>query len=200
MITTVVFDLFSTLVHVEGKKTYLKLFTELGLTPEQMHTARRTCMMENFDSLGDLANRLVPGSTIDVRKYNKEVLAEIDSAQLYPETKDVLVKLRREGYRIGMISNLATPYKNVFFDFYLHKKIDSYVFSCDVGMYKPDPQIYLHLLREMGVRPEQTLMTGDKEHSDVLGPRGVGMNTMHLDRTGEASHSILTLDGVFEYL
>lgn len=200
MITTVVFDLFSTLVHAEGKRTYLKLFNELGLSSEEMREARRVCMTENFDSLGDLANRLMPGSKIDVQQYNQEVLAEIDSAQIYPETKDVLVRLRREGYLIGMISNLASPFKDVFFNFGLDAKIDSYVFSCDVGMCKPDPEIYLRLLREMGVRPEHALMTGDKMHADVYGPLGIGMNAIHLDRTGKATHSIQSLEGVFDYL
>ncbi len=74
------------------------------------------------------------------------------------------------------------------------------LFSCDVGLTKPDSRIYQMMTDRLNINPQQALMTGDKVHADVDGPRAIGMRAVHLDRSNATSNSILTLDGVFDYL
>ncbi len=200
-LTTVIFDLFGTLVYLqEEAKPYLKLFTELGLDSQQMRRARHIAMTENLAPLDAFVKAIAPHASIDLRTYEEDIGQEIGSARLYPEAMPVLERLGEEGYRIGLISNLATPYKKVFFDLGLHNHIDTYLFSCDEGCKKPDPEIYNLLLWRMYVDASEALMVGDKMHADVLGPRGVGMDAVLLDRSEKDPRSIHSLDGVFDYL
>lgn len=200
-ITTVVFDLFSTLVYLEkDSRPFRRAFREIGLDEQQMQNAYRVIMTRRFASLDEVVRTIAPYAAIDLRPYEESLKQEIHSASFYPETMPVLQRLRDEGYAIGMISNLATPYKQAFFNLGLQNHIDTYLFSCDEGCKKPDPEVYYLLLRRMNINASETMMVGDTMRMDVLGPRGIGMNALLLDRSGKEQPSITTLDGVFDYL
>ena len=102
--------------------------------------------------------------------------------------------------KLGLISNLASPYRKPFFDLGLDIYFDEVLFSCDVGLTKPDPKIYQTMIDKLNINPEQALMTGDKVHADVDGPKAIGMRAIHLDRFKKSSNSISTLDRVLNLL
>ena len=109
-------------------------------------------------------------------------------------------KLKEQKIQLGLISNLASPYKSPFFDLGLNDYFDEVLFSCDIGLRKPDQLIYQKMMERIGINPAQSLMTGDKVHADVDGPKSIGMNAVHLDRSNNSSESISSLKGVFQYL
>lgn len=201
-IQAVVFDLYGTLIYLADEtKPYARLFADIGLqTPEEFRRARRIAITEDFDSLASLVRRIRPHAQIDLESYQQKIEKERASASLYPETRKVLEQLRDQKIRLGLISNLASPYKKPFFDLGLNSYFDKILFSCDVGLRKPDPRIYQKIIEHFGINPVQALMTGDKVHADVDGPKLIGMNAVLLDRTNNSQNSISTLDGVFQYL
>ncbi len=201
----VIFDLYGTLLYLAKEtKPYARLFAELGLQrPEELKEARHIALTENFESLVDLVRRINPNGhskLIDFVSYEREVEEERASATLYPETRDVLEKLGDRELKLGLISNLASPYRKPFFDFGLDQYFDHILFSCDVGLTKPDSRIYQRMIDQLNINPEQALMTGDKVHADVDGPRAIGMRAVHLDRSNVTTNGILTLTGTFDYL
>lgn len=197
----VVFDLYGTLLYLTNEtKPYVRLFLDLGLqTPEEFRKARRIAMTEDFNNLNSLAGRISPKSDID-KTYQKDVEKEIASAKLYRESKTVLEELKRRNLKLGLISNLASPYKEPFFDLGLDLYFDKVIFSCEVGLRKPDLRIYNLMIKSMGINPEKILMVGDKVHADVEGSRLAGMNAVHLNRNKESEKSIRTLEGIFQHL
>ncbi len=204
-IQAVIFDLYGTLLHLSKEtKPYARLFADLGLkTDLELKEARHIALTNNFDSLADLVQKIKPKgqfSSIDFASYQREVEEERASATLYLETRDVLEKLRDQNIKLGLISNLASPYRKPFFDFGLEKFFDQVLFSCDVGLTKPDSRIYQMMTNRLNINPQQALMTGDKVHADVDGPRAIGMRAVHLNRRNATSDSILTLNGVFDFL
>ncbi len=56
-------------------------------------------------------------------------------------------------------------------------RFDVLVWSYQLGMAKPDPAIYRHLLKELGTRPEETLFIDDRQvnidAANAMGIKGV---------------------------
>jgi putative hydrolase of the HAD superfamily len=47
--------------------------------------------------------------------------------------------------------------------------------SRDLGVRKPNPRIFRHVLRELGVKPEEAVHVGDNIEADIEGAEGVGI-------------------------
>lgn len=200
-IQAVVFDLYDTLIYFANKtKPYAKLFSDLELTPEEMKLGRKIALTENFQDLVGLATRLKPDHHLDLANYEMEIKNEAASSTLYSESKNVLEKLRNRNLKRGLISNLASPYKKPFFELELNEYFNEIIFSCDVGLRKPDPRIYKLMIQRLGIDPSAALMTGDKLHADVSGPKSIGMNAILLDRNNASHNSLTTLERIFQYL
>lgn len=58
------------------------------------------------------------------------------------------------------------------------------VFSCSVGLRKPDPRIYLLACEELGVEPAEALFVGDGDNDELAGAERVGMTAVLLERPG----------------
>ncbi len=199
MIEAIIFDLYGTLVHRSREtRFYYRLFTELSLDYKEVLAAKHICLTEHLPDITSLVKRLCPHKSIDTASYDAELREEIESCILYPETLEVLDALKQRGVRMGLASNLATPYKEPFYSLGLAEFIPAPTFSCDEGVVKPEEKIYRIALSSVKVQPQNALMVGDKFNNDVQGPLSVGMNAVLLDREGSSSysHRIKTLRGL----
>jgi putative hydrolase of the HAD superfamily len=61
------------------------------------------------------------------------------------------------------------------------------VFSCEVGMKKPDPRIYNIATEQIGVPPEDCLYIGDGSSQELTGAREVGMYPVLISDPGETA-------------
>jgi putative hydrolase of the HAD superfamily len=59
------------------------------------------------------------------------------------------------------------------------------VFSCQVGVTKPDPRIYELCCRRLGVEAADCLFVGDGANHELPGAEGVGMTAVQLRVPGE---------------
>jgi putative hydrolase of the HAD superfamily len=57
-------------------------------------------------------------------------------------------------------------------------RLDLMVFSEELGIRKPDPEIFLHAVRTLGVDPQAAMYVGDDLVNDVQGAANVGMTTV----------------------
>jgi putative hydrolase of the HAD superfamily len=84
--------------------------------------------------------------------------------------------LRRAGLRTGILSNLPRP---------LGEKLraeegflghfDQVTFSYDLGVIKPEAEIYRHAIQGLGVEPKEALFLDDRPEN-VEGARAIGMH------------------------
>lgn len=201
-IKAVILDLYGTLIYLaEETKPYLRLFAALGLnTCEELKQARKIALTQDFNNLEDLAKKIRPNAKINLQNYEVEVQNEISSAKLYPEAKKVLDELKIKNFKLGLISNLASPYKNPFYNLGLNNYFAKVLFSCEAGIIKPDPKIYRQMLRDLNINPQNALMAGDKISVDFDGPKSVGMQAISLNRIQASANSISTLEGIFEHI
>jgi putative hydrolase of the HAD superfamily len=100
----------------------------------------------------------------------------------YPEVTDVVSSLASE-YKLIVAS--GTPLELLHL---LLRDIKPYfvrVFS-SISHYRQvkNPDFYLRICEEMGVKPDQVIHVGDNWQFDFLNARQVGINAFHIDRSG----------------
>jgi putative hydrolase of the HAD superfamily len=101
--------------------------------------------------------------------------------QLGAHTHALLESLRGRGLKLGLVSNAIDP------PWLLHRdieqmgvaeRLDTAVFSSEVGRRKPDRAIFDAALARLDVEPERTLFVGDSLYHDVGGAAALGMTTV----------------------
>ena len=124
------------------------------------------------------------GLTLDQDKV--EELNEWDARMWTTENPAMLawqLELKQRGFLTAILSNMGD---NVLasvereFDWIHH--FDVLVWSFQLHMAKPDPDLYRHVLQELGTRPEETLFLDDKlvniEAAQALGMKAIEFSTV----------------------
>jgi putative hydrolase of the HAD superfamily len=110
-------------------------------------------------------------------------------AVIVPPAVDVgarpaLERLRAQGRRLGVVSNtMRTPgatLRMVLDRAGLLGCFDHVTFSDEVGVRKPDPEIFALTLRALGVEAAAAVHVGDDPVLDVLGARGAGLRVVQV--------------------
>jgi HAD superfamily hydrolase (TIGR01509 family) len=94
----------------------------------------------------------------------------------------LLDSLRGRGVKTGLVANSwPEPARLLRADAValgLAPLLDVMVFSEEVGVVKPRPEIFLHALERLGVEPAAAMFVGDRLVDDVQGAANVGMTTV----------------------
>lgn len=101
-----------------------------------------------------------------------------------PEAQPTLTALRRDGRRIGLISDSPPGVPRLWSASPLAPLVDAAVFSCEVRLTKPDPAIYLHACERLGEPPSACLYVADGVGRELTGAAQVGMTPVLLRRPG----------------
>jgi putative hydrolase of the HAD superfamily len=125
--------------------------------------------------------------------------------RIYDEVHGVLHNLRRQGVRLGIISNWTGDLEEVMSRVGLRESFDFVLDSARLGYEKPHGQIFDEALRRASVEPASALHVGDSPAHDVDGALAAGLRAVLLDRHGRhpefaRAPRVQTLEGIFEYL
>jgi putative hydrolase of the HAD superfamily len=150
---------------------------------------RGECTVAEFEEL--LASRLIRTDGGCVNPVG--LLKRMMSAGETPVTAmyDLIRALRDKGLRTGLLSNSWGTDGYPRQDF--AELFDAVVISCEVGMRKPEPRIFYHAARLLGVRPAECLFIDDVQ-ANVDGAIACGMTAVL--HTGPAS-TVMTLTQMF---
>jgi putative hydrolase of the HAD superfamily len=111
---------------------------------------------------------------------------------VYDDVRPALEKLKRS-YRLGIITNGAICLQ--------HEKLaesglapffDVVTVSSELGVGKPDHQIFMRALMQASVEPSAALMIGDSIDRDVEGAREAGVAAIWLNRDGRKGQTQAT--------
>jgi len=114
---------------------------------------------------------------------------QADRWQPYPDVVPALTKLFEAGYKIGLVSNWDTRLTSLSIDTGLSKYLDFVISSANVGLLKPQPQIFELALERAGVGAAEAMHVGDHYYADIMGARSVGITPVLLDRKGTVSNT-----------
>ena len=136
---------------------------------------------------------------------------DVIRGQLIPrqDSLGTLARLRRSGYRIGLISDCSWETASLWPGTPPAPLVDTAVLSCEVGIKKPDPRIYEMTRAQLGVVPDRCLYIGDGASDELAGAIRVGMVPVRIrvpyERRPDDMHTwsgpeISALNQVFEHL
>jgi putative hydrolase of the HAD superfamily len=189
-IRSVVFDLWGTLIPIDPEpwgRTYDQIARMLGAEPKKFQRAWSRASDER--SAGNLAGSLrdacralaieVPESTIErALALRRSTLRRTFVPR--KEAAPTLRELRRRGYSTGLLTNCDSDVPEVWSRSPLAGLVDAAVFSCRVGLIKPDRRIYLLVAQSLDVDPGECLFVGDGASGELPGAAAAGMRPVLL--------------------
>jgi len=104
----------------------------------------------------------------------------LGARRLHPKAHWLLQEVRARGLRIGIVSNTFDSPDLLHADLVsdgVAERVDAIVFSSELGLRKPAPEIYRAALVALDVEPANALFVGDRVREDVQGPAALGMRT-----------------------
>ena len=172
-IEAVCFDAFGTLVEVSDRRSpYRHLLAAVTDRPARRNLKHRL-MRQPLE--GPEIETLV--STEALEKFERDLTAELTSIRLRPGIAALWRDLRDRGLKIAICSNLAAPYGPALRQV-LPDRPDAEVFSYEVGLVKPEPEIYRAVVNRLACAPGKILFTGDTKKADIVGPSQAGMRAV----------------------
>ena len=103
-----------------------------------------------------------------------------EACPVFDDVIPTLATLQQRGFLLGVATN--RPWGGNSFrddlrtlgllDYLDHRAI---AVSADLGVRKPNPALFLHALKGVGVAPEEAAMVGDSLRKDILGAQALGM-------------------------
>jgi epoxide hydrolase-like predicted phosphatase len=195
MIKNVIFDAGRVLVtDVPLKKIAEELSEQSSLSQAEIHSYLYPNQHWTKLTLGRLSEdkyweHFLEASKVEI---DKEALKEKVRNALRPIADNVkLIPLLKDRYRLAILSNHAKEWSQFMreeFDFFRH--FQHIIFSCDVGLRKPDPKIYQLILEKLGSQPGECLFVDDKRRN-TKGAEEIGMKTITLEDTSALRRELL---------
>lgn len=113
---------------------------------------------------------------------------------LYPGVLETLAELRQRGFRLGVITDSASPTATKLAWFRsqgLHLAWDAFADSCEVGARKPDAAMYETALAQAGVTAAESAFVGHKA-TELTGAKVLGMYAIacHADTDAVADATV----------
>lgn len=105
-----------------------------------------------------------------------------DHNVIFPDSEKLLKALKNRGYIVGVITNGPSILQNHKMDTSgLRPYCDIVVVSGDIGVHKPDPQIFIYTAKQLGLKPEECLYVGDHPVNDIQGSLDAGMHALRMN-------------------
>lgn len=175
-IQAVCFDGFGTLVEIGDKRRPFRALLNDAPSSEAVATVLTTPTR-----LEDLARHLAIGfDETRLARLEEDLAAECNSTRLRPGIEAIWEILQRLGLKVAVCSNLAMQYGDALVGC-LPTAPDALVLSFEVGLMKPQAEIYRLVCRQLGLASDQVLFVGDNLEADVHGPQAAGLFAMHID-------------------
>ena len=190
MVKAVLFDLFETLITESRTRPpgVSSLAPSLGCERDQFRRlwkalrpavidgrlSFRQAIADITTRMGNPADEVALQQVCDARVRTKAVPFEEIEHQLLVS----IDYLRGLGIRLGVLSNCCAEDVAAWPRSSLAPRFDCTVFSFDVGMAKPDPEIYLEATRRLNVSASETWFIGDGGDDELTGAEQAGLRPL----------------------
>jgi putative hydrolase of the HAD superfamily len=108
--------------------------------------------------------------------------ARPDAWMVFPDAVPALEAMRSMGLRLAVISNFDERLPDLLAGLDLARRVDLVVPSSSMGLAKPNPRLFRHVLERLDVEAAAALHVGDHPLEDVEGAQAAGMQAMLLER------------------
>ncbi len=182
----VVFDLYGTLIDEAPRATWRALQDELADTVGVDRDTFARLWVETYDlrSTGPFAPSLVElcaRAGVELAADRLEQVLERRRGymreQLSPrrEALGTLAELRRRQLKLGLVTECSEGVPELWPETALAPYFDAQVYTCEVGVRKPDPVLYELVCRGLGVESTDCVYVGDGGGYELAGAASSGM-------------------------
>ncbi|MFC1697781.1 HAD family hydrolase [Nanoarchaeota archaeon] len=201
MTKAIIFDLWGTLLHNGVKPSpnkqiksilglekmdfseFIFIFEEAFMTqknPSMENEFKKVCKTFLVKPEKELIDKMVK-----VWKENKSF------AKPFPETIEVLDGLKKK-YKLILLSNTdGFLIQKILKKYDMEKYFEQIVLSCNIGMLKPNPDIFKLILEKNKLKKEEVVMVGDSMISDIEGAKEVGIKGILIDLDNPEKYELI---------
>ncbi len=179
----VVFDYGKVLSLPPTLEQWQQMSARLGKTPQELQPFYHDCRPDMDRGLDDYVaywQKVGKGCGRQISAAEALELSDHDNWQWTNESPEMVRlarDLQRAGYKTAILSNMekrmlaAMREKLAWLD-----EFDVQIYSCEVGMVKPEAEIFLLCCRRLGCEPHEALFLDDKKEN-TEGAKKVGMQS-----------------------
>ena len=124
----------------------------------------------------------------ELKKIVRENFKEIDG------TRDIIEKLKKNGYKLGLLSNQArewVDYCEKQYDF--HKLFNSRMYSFEISVCKPEKRGYNLIMGKLKAKPEECLFIDDYD-VNLTPAKKLGLATLQFENSEKLRRDLRKLD------
>ncbi len=185
----VIFDMFETLVTLYSSPVYFgrEIAGDLGVSVEEFYPlwhateeARSKGKLRFSEALEWIGQNMtfphperIAGICEKRRAFKEECFCHVEERIL-----EMLRDLKAQGAKIGLISNCFWEEAEAIRKSCLTPYFDAIQLSCEVGMRKPEPEIFRKCMGELDVTPEECLYVGDGGSRELETAKALGMHPL----------------------
>jgi len=197
MFKNIIFDLGGVLMtDVPLMKIARDLSVRFSISEDELHSHLYPTEHWTLLTLGEISEDEYWDHFLKASKINvdKKELKDKVRTELRPieEPVEILPLLKRQ-YQLAVLSNHSREWSKFMrkeFDFFSY--FDQIIFSCDVGLRKPDPRIYQLALTRLHSEPEECLFIDDKKRN-TDGAEKVGIRSIVLESVSKLRKELFQL-------
>ncbi|MBQ8815394.1 MAG: HAD-IA family hydrolase [Lachnospiraceae bacterium] len=189
MIKAVIFDMFETLItHFESPLYMAKQISEdMGITEQKFREIwdktddDRTLGQKTLEEVIEKSLRVNNCYTDELfeKIVGKRKQSKIECFRhLHSQIIPMFMTLKELNIKIGLITNCYFEESDVIKESEMFRYFDSVCMSCELGIKKPDVEIFQRCLKELAVRPEECLYVGDGGSFELETARSLGMHPL----------------------
>jgi putative hydrolase of the HAD superfamily len=204
----VLFDFFGTLTRsIRRGPQHAAIARTLGCDPEVIrHVLDRTFHSRARGTFGSAEATLrwvteQAGGRPGRSQLAAAVPARIDAVRadtsLRADAVSALRALKLRGLGTGLISDCTHELPAFLPGLPVAPLLDTTVLSVELGICKPEPEIYLTACERLGVTPEQCVYVGDGGSRELSGAQAVGMTAVRLAAPDLGGHLVFDHDTEF---
>jgi len=186
----ILFDLGGVLLDINIQAT-LKIFYELGFPSELMNfpDSMTTDLYFKYGtgklSTEEFRNQIRQASGVEMSDH---VFDDAWNAMLvrFPKERIELLKVLSKRYNLYMLSNTSELHVKVFEKMYLdtagesiQKVFKEIYYSHVIGWHKPDREAWEYVIRDAGIKAEETLFLDDSIHN-IKASQELGFKAIHI--------------------
>ncbi len=191
--STVIFDLFLTLASGYSFTEHERIVAEMAAVLDAPDPATFTQLFSH-ETWPDRGTGRLPTIQANIEAIFQHLGWPVDPARVaeavqirreftsnalapLPGALEALEAVRARGYRTALISDCSEETPLLWNQTPFASLMKVAVFSCEVGMLKPEPGIYSIACQRLGVKPATCVYIGDREE-ELIGARDAGMRAI----------------------
>jgi len=166
MIKAIIFDIGGVVLSKRIEEVYLKLINDLGIDYDSFEDFRKNYdfsgILKGEDSIEKFLKDIKKKFSLEINIIERWKKVYVDSMLINNEVINIINRLKKN-YIISSLSNTSKLHAEINRKRGVFSYFEPALNSCDLGLIKPEKEIYNLMLDRLNLKPEQCIFIDDRE-------------------------------------